>query len=298
MEAEAGDPAVFQPSPGHGPSHTHTHIYRTALYCCQLSSLSSSINCSFKQADPHSLFQETHFRYRCNSHSIANSRPLPFLKELQKGYKEKERDHLFKMRTYLALLASALLATPSVLALPGEEWWPSMSKHWGYPQYTPPAPPVPPTTDCSTSTSTPYWTPPAAPETTTSSSTPYETPTPYKTPTPSESPPPYKTSTPEGAWTTSTTSSTTSSPGGYVANPYTGYPAPPSVTGYGAGIGLTPPPPTYPIVTPSVAGYGAPNTTTALSKPTYAVPVGGAAQKQLSFSAVMVGAVGVLFAML
>jgi hypothetical protein len=194
------------------------------------------------------------------------------------------------MRTSLALLASALLATPSVLALPGEEWWPSMSKHLGYPHYTPP---VPPTTDCSTSTSTPYWTPPAAPETTTSSSTPYET------PTPSESPTPYKTSTPEGAWTTSTTCSNTSSPGGYVASPYTGYPAPPSVTGYGAGIGLTSPPPTYPIVTPSVAGYGAPNTTTtALAKPTYAGPVGGAGQKQLTFSAVMVGAVGVLFAML
>jgi hypothetical protein len=48
-----------------------------------------------------------------------------------------------------------------------------------------------------------------------------------------------------------------------------------------------------------MAGNEAPNTTTTgLSKPTYAVQVGGAAQKQLSFSAVMVGAVGVLFAML
>jgi hypothetical protein len=48
-----------------------------------------------------------------------------------------------------------------------------------------------------------------------------------------------------------------------------------------------------------MAGNEAPNTTTTgLSKPTYPVQVGGAAQKQLTFSAVMVGAVGVLFAML
>jgi hypothetical protein len=60
------------------------------------------------------------------------------------------------------------------------------------------------------------------------------------------------------------------------------------------------PPPSYPITTSSstVATYAGQNTTTSVAKPTYTVPVGGAAQKQFSFSAVMVGAVGVLFAML
>jgi hypothetical protein len=73
------------------------------------------------------------------------------------------------------------------------------------------------------------------------------------------------------------------------------------VTSSGAGIILLPAPLTsYPIATPSstLATYAAANTTTTVAKPKYTVPVGGAAQKHFSFSAVMVGAVGVLFAML
>jgi hypothetical protein len=181
------------------------------------------------------------------------------------------------MRTSVALLASALLAAPSVLALPEQEWWPTTTKHWTQPPHTW----EPETSDCETSTS--HWKPPPPPETTSCSDE--EETTTYSSPYESE---------------TTVTISITSCPGGCVGTTYTStsYPAPTS-TGYGLSLTVAPTT-SYSVPAPSstMATYSAPNTTTSLTKPTLTVPLGGAAQKGFSFSAVMVGVVGVLFAML
>lgn len=175
------------------------------------------------------------------------------------------------MRTSLALLAGAMLASAPVV-LADEAWWPTTTKHWGWP------PKSEESTDCDEST-TSYWKPPPPPPTTTCTDE-EETSASYSETTITVS----ITSCPGGCVETTLTSS-------YVAAPTSSYVAPISLTLAPTTSYSAPPPP------PS-STYAPVNTTTSIAKPTLTVPLGGAAQNGLSFTAVMVGAVGALFAML
>jgi hypothetical protein len=184
------------------------------------------------------------------------------------------------MRTTLPLL---LVATAVAPVLADADWWPTTTKHWGFTE----------TSDCESTTE---WVPPPPP-TSTPCTTPEEESTSYSETTVTIS----VTSCPGGCLETSTLSSLilpTSTPA-YAAPSSSSAPALSLTLGAAPTTSLPAPPATLTYSSSAIVTYVNSSSGIVRATPTQPLTASGAVvQSGWSFSAALVGAVGVLFAML